>query len=382
MLSGFRRTPERFNPKFDGFAVSLKSGVDVVHERSLIQLMSFLQPIRNLMLIGDGVVEVGDLEMVDVVTDLYEKDEAKKLEKRNLAKPKAHKERKVSHKASDSVQVDESSQGWKSDSHKNLPGFRELWNRFPDADWYVMLDDDTYVFFDNLADRLSIYDPEHKHYFGAKTQFVGCDNIWQWGQGPYFAHGGSGIVLSRGALRELVEGVDVCIERYKTCWAGDVRTALCLRDQGILLHSPSGFHGSPPNKDFWFPHNPCDRPMTFHHLLVKQIQDLYNLERRMISQHGKGSVAFGDIYWDWHAGSELQTNYDRRGADVAQLPANTTQACQALCASKKICTTFVFDGKMCWMKDRIPPGSPEKGMTTGIVKSRYTCGGSSRGGFR
>ncbi|KAJ3307523.1 hypothetical protein HDU76_004597 [Blyttiomyces sp. JEL0837] len=50
----------------------------------------------------------------------------------------------------EAVKVDESSQGWKLDAHKNLPGLQILYQRFPDADWYLMIDDDSYMFFDNL----------------------------------------------------------------------------------------------------------------------------------------------------------------------------------------------------------------------------------------
>ncbi|KAI8817974.1 uncharacterized protein EV422DRAFT_499426, partial [Fimicolochytrium jonesii] len=365
------------NPKFDQFAVALKSGVDVVHQRSLIQLVSFLQPVRNLILIGDGVVEVGDLEMIDVISGLY--DDAGKKDVKAAAQAHANAVNAAEPLSVDAVNPDESSTGWKSDGHKNLPGFRELYTRFPDAAWYIMLDDDTYVFFDNLADRLSIYDPDIPHYFGAKTQFVGCDNVWAWGQGPYFAHGGSGIVVSRGAMREMMSGLDNCIEKYRTCWAGDVRTALCLRDQGVLLHSPSGFYGSPPNKQFWFPHNACDRPLTFHHLLVKQVQDLYNLEKKVIGQYGKGAVTFGDIYWDWHPTSVRLADYDRKGAEIASWLADSVEVCEALCKGKKNCVTWVYDGHKCWMKDRIPPGKTEKGILTGVVKERYMCNASRQG---
>jgi hypothetical protein len=41
------------------------------------------------------------------------------------------------------VVPDENSLGWKADAHKNFPGFRELWTSFPNASWYVMVDDGT-----------------------------------------------------------------------------------------------------------------------------------------------------------------------------------------------------------------------------------------------
>jgi hypothetical protein len=70
------------------------------------------------------------------------------------------------------VKVDESSIGWKSDAHKNFPGFKSLYKSFPEASWYVMLDDDTYVNMKNLDDHLSQFDPLMPYYIGSSTGFV------------------------------------------------------------------------------------------------------------------------------------------------------------------------------------------------------------------
>ncbi|KAJ3021813.1 hypothetical protein HKX48_007696 [Thoreauomyces humboldtii] len=367
-----------YESRFDKFAIALKSGVDVVHQRSLIQLMTYLKPVRNLVLIGDGTAQVGDRVMIDVIGDTYGRREEDPI--LNGKGPQPRRSAKAG--TGDAVAPDEGSQGWKADGHKNLPGFRELYRRFPDAEWYLMIDDDTYVFLDNLSDRLSMYDPDGKHYFGAKTQFVGCDGVRQWGAGPYFAHGGSGIVLSRGAAREMMDGMDGkngCIEKYKTCWAGDIRTSLCLRDQGILLHSPTGFFSTPPNRDFWFPHEPCDRPLTFHHLLVKQIQELYSTERTIANRVGKGSVTFGDIYWAWHPETEWQPDFDRKGGDYAASACPSPEACKDMCLDRKNCLAYVFDGSKCWLKDRIPGGIAGKGMTSGVLRERYICNTNRKG---
>lgn len=92
-----------------------------------------------------------------------------------------------------------------------------------------MLDDDTYMFFDNLSETLHKLNPDGLHYFGERNQFIGCGGYSEWGTSPGFAHGGSGIVMSRGTMLALIKGVDQCIIDYHDCWGGDVRTALCLR---------------------------------------------------------------------------------------------------------------------------------------------------------
>ncbi|KAJ3218900.1 hypothetical protein HDU67_003539 [Dinochytrium kinnereticum] len=87
---------------------------------------------------------------------------------------------------------DNESRGWKLDAHKNLPAFRLLHNRYPKADWYIMIDDDTYLFVENVHAMLSKMDPSHPWYLGAAN-------------------------------------------------AGDVRTALCLRDKNIYVTNTPGF---------------------------------------------------------------------------------------------------------------------------------------------
>ncbi|KAJ3016281.1 hypothetical protein HKX48_004128 [Thoreauomyces humboldtii] len=376
--SGSMRNEVREVPRFDVFAVALKSGVDVVHERATAQLRTFLKPIRNLIIVGDGEATVEGRKMIDVVkTAVYgpkDQDPLFLAGKAKKAAPKAAEK--------DAITVDESSEGWKADGHKNLPGLQELWERFPDASWFVMVDDDSYVFFDNLLGRLNMYDPDGRHYFGAKTQFVGCDGVTSWGAGPFFAHGGSGIVLSRGAMRELMDDIDACTVRYRTCWAGDIRTALCLRDQGILLHSPTGFYSTPPNSNFWFPHDPCERPLTFHHLLAKQVNALYATERAIADRTAgsTGAVTFGDVFWNWHPESELQTDFDRKGSDFASGGVSSADDCKLECGDRKNCLAFVYDGTKCWLKSVIAPGVAVRGITSGVLKERYVCN-TKRNGF-
>ena len=67
--------------------------------------------------------------------------------------------------------------GWKTDAHKNLPGFQILNEKFPNAKWYIMIDDDTYLFKHHLSDLLSGYDHMKGHYFGLASSFKGCDGI-------------------------------------------------------------------------------------------------------------------------------------------------------------------------------------------------------------
>jgi hypothetical protein len=66
-----------------------------------------------------------------------------------------------------------------------------LWQRFPIAKWYLMIDDDSYLLLENIMSLLAGYDPEQPWYLGNPMYFIGCDGIREMGKSIRFAHGGS-----------------------------------------------------------------------------------------------------------------------------------------------------------------------------------------------
>ena len=67
----------------------------------------------------------------------------------------------------------EETAGWWEDCQKNIPAFYAFFEHYPskliikllciDADWFLMIDDDSYVFIDNLKADLAKLDPEEPH---------------------------------------------------------------------------------------------------------------------------------------------------------------------------------------------------------------------------
>jgi hypothetical protein len=150
-------------------AIALKTGKDVALQRTPIQYLTLLSKLSNIILIGEAPnVMVGNHSMMDVYTDLY----------------KSKQERDMTEQI-----PDESTVGWKSDAHKNIPGFVVLYNRYPNAEWFMMIDDDTYVMMENLAWFVKQYDSNKPYLFGSATSFVGCDGKTHMDSKPYFAHG-------------------------------------------------------------------------------------------------------------------------------------------------------------------------------------------------
>jgi hypothetical protein len=207
---------------------------------------------------------------------------------------------------------------------------------------------------------------------GSIMTFVGCDGVKEYDVGPGFAHGGSGIVVSRGALKRIVPDLNQCILKYKDCWAGDVRTALCLRDQGVLAADPGGFNANPPHHGYWF-NDACRKPITFHHLLVSQMQKLWTLEQSTKLKFPGTAVEMSDIYRDWHPDNGLEQNTDRSGADVKSIDSLSANECLNTCREIPDCMAFTFADGKCWLKNEIPPKTEQKGHTSGVVTSHFVC---------
>lgn len=90
---------------------------------------------------------------------------------------------------------------WQGAQDRWLPAISYLYMVFPLAQWYVLLDDDTFLIPANLKAMLAEQqDPGHPLYLG-RTMFVEVQEGPLVHQTIPFAHGGSGVVLSAALLR-------------------------------------------------------------------------------------------------------------------------------------------------------------------------------------
>ncbi|KAJ3126734.1 Electron transfer flavoprotein alpha-subunit [Nowakowskiella sp. JEL0407] len=297
----FTPSNKKPNPRYNRFAIALKTGKSVALSRTPIQLLSFLQPVKNLIVIADSPnIEIGNFHVHDVVTNLY----ANLTNGLEPDTPIPYSE--VSEKKRPPGTKPTEKDGWKMDAHKNLPGFKLMYETFAsnrEVQWFVMIDDDTYLIMENLLHVVSHLDPSQPHYLGVPARFLGCDGVKHKGEGPFFAHGGSGILISRAALKLLMTPatpnaerlpIDECILKYKYCWAGDVRTSLCLRDHGVLLAKSFSFNSESPFNNFNWPKQSCIRPVSFHHLKSEEIQLVHHVMEKLADDKANGKTLEGD----------------------------------------------------------------------------------------
>ncbi|XP_066395618.1 uncharacterized protein [Miscanthus floridulus] len=104
--------------------------------------------------------------------------------------------------------------------------------------WFVMGDDDTVFFPDNLVAVLRKYDHEEMYYVGAPSESVEQDVMHSYGT----AFGGGGFAVSYPAAAALAETIDGCLGRYRFFFGSDERVKACLSELGVPLTREPGFH--------------------------------------------------------------------------------------------------------------------------------------------
>ncbi|KAK9757905.1 hypothetical protein RND81_01G194000 [Saponaria officinalis] len=104
--------------------------------------------------------------------------------------------------------------------------------------WYVMGDDDTVFFTDNLVKVLRKYDHNKTYYIGSNSE-THVQNV-------NFAHdmafGGGGFAISYPLARAIEKMHDGCIRRYGSLFGSDDRIHACLAELGVPLTKEPGFH--------------------------------------------------------------------------------------------------------------------------------------------
>ncbi|KAK1408423.1 hypothetical protein QVD17_40185 [Tagetes erecta] len=107
-----------------------------------------------------------------------------------------------------------------------------------DVRWYIMGDDDTIFFLDNLVDLLGRYDHTKYFYIGGVSECVKSNFDFSF----EMAFGGAGFALSYPLVEALVANIDRCVETYPFYFVSDQILSACIADLGVPLTSEKGFH--------------------------------------------------------------------------------------------------------------------------------------------
>lgn len=108
----------------------------------------------------------------------------------------------------------------------------------PGARWFVMGDDDTVFFPDNLLTVLNKFDHRQPYYIGSLSESHLQNIYFSYGM----AYGGGGFAISRPLAEALARIQDGCIRRYPALYGSDDRIQACMAELGVPLTKHPGFH--------------------------------------------------------------------------------------------------------------------------------------------
>ncbi|KUJ09645.1 uncharacterized protein LY89DRAFT_690100 [Mollisia scopiformis] len=188
--------------------------------------------------------------------------------------------------------------GWLLDKYKFLPMLAHAQRNWPNLKWYIYIEDDTFIFWDNVLSYLSTLEPDDEpSYYGAYS-----------GEGNNtFAQGGSGLVFSRSLMSAVFSGDNIPdLEKYgnetsQSC-CGDIMLGKVLRDYGVYVnrgtYGTGSFRPEPPWKTGFDDWSWCAPVFTFHHLHQRDILQLSELERKRRALDAGRPVIFRDVYME------------------------------------------------------------------------------------
>ncbi|KAJ5040392.1 uncharacterized protein L3040_006048 [Drepanopeziza brunnea f. sp. 'multigermtubi'] len=361
--------------------VIVKTGGSEPLERLRAQLATLLSevPSENLLIFSDLEENVDGYRVHDIYANISQ------LERSHYPEFKLYDEQ-LAYKAQgrDTRELDG---GWRLDKYKNLPIKRRIWqmqqqqqqartHHHPLMKWFVFIDTDTFVEWDNLFGLLETMDPSEELYLGSP--------VWIQQTVPprlryEFAHGGSAYVLSYGALRTLNTVEPSSSSDLSPGWldpsspmysqfgldmsgicCGDDAVARALRDRGVRMKGywPL-FNGEIPatvayGKDLW-----CEPVISLHHIGEQNLSLLWHWvaewKRRTRNQQ---PLLFRDLF-EYIAADFSSSSPSSRRRDnwhnMIDTPDRTHHhhagssfsACRAACDADRRCFQFLSHGTRC-----------------------------------
>jgi hypothetical protein len=131
---------------------------------------------------------------------------------------------------------------YKSNTIKNIFGLRYMFEKCRNSDFYIFMDNDTYMNFDNLDLFLLDKNSDDMSAYGLVI------NHWNSDRNLYYLSGGSGFILTHKTMCELYDRLEKNETDFKENYHyyADVTMGVHMRNHAIKLLNSDLFHGQPP----------------------------------------------------------------------------------------------------------------------------------------
>lgn len=164
--------------------------------------------------------------------------------------------------------------GWNTNDsyeHLTLKIINFLYNiDIPNYDWYIFIDDDTFVFNERLENFLTNYDPKSNYYIGKELDHIKNDFC-------LYMSGGAGYILSNSLFILLKNHIiSNGLERSFKHWCEDLNTGLIIKEisknNQIVRVNDVNFHTNVHSNEL-----ELKTAITFHRVITKEQYDFYTI---------------------------------------------------------------------------------------------------------
>jgi hypothetical protein len=274
-------------PFSSSIIVNVKTGVTIAAARVSIQALDRRPQIPERVYYADAAFKLGDIQIQDAYSQASE--EIKK-------QPVFQTYFKVQEFMLSNYVPRGGHDFWALSRYIDTQIQGLAWRDYPNKDWYMTVDDDTYVFWDTTLRWLASFDPNEQAWLGH------YDN----NQGTIFANGGSGYAISGKMMKDIFASDPLYSnndpEFYTKYDAGDTRLGKALTSHpNMLLKRPSA--GDPSfntERPRWISYSPTTwylPVLTLGHMDAPNMNVARHVEERIAIGSGqKDDVRFCDLY--------------------------------------------------------------------------------------
>lgn len=331
----------------------IKTGATVLWKRLPIHFTTTLTRVHNFALYSDTAASIGGYEIIDILQNVTEETKGHDQMKMYMSM----QQMKKANGGYISPSHFNLEGGWDLDKFKNLPMLLHAYNTNPNLDWYIFMDADSYIMFDNLMAYLQTLNPNKPYYLGSVAMY----------NDEPFNHGGSGVIISRKAMEktfgEHPEWVTEAEEKTIESCCGDYMVAHVMQQADIHPpyswkppHVSNQVQGEPYQTVKFTTDNWCERISTFHHLNPGDIELLWEYER-LIGPERRKNILYADIYRDFIAPhiNETMQDWDNFADEFVfdvnsvehkdfvksgTLPWKSAEQCQQACEDFDLCLSW------------------------------------------
>ncbi|KAJ3368305.1 hypothetical protein HDU91_000703 [Kappamyces sp. JEL0680] len=264
-----------------------------------------------------------------------------------------------------------------------IDGFLTMHSFSPMQDWFMQVDEDTYMFMENLNIYLNQFKASDPYFFH-NFDLVRKDSVHY--KAPVKDNGHFPIgIMSRSAL-EILSKSDyaTCILQNKYLANEETIFVTCLQELGVKAVNVPILHSTEPSHDFAWPADPCRRPLSFSQLSLGQLERLYKSQPVTGSSRDGSSykwdtvVTYSDVFHHTFGSSRPMPGIDRHSAsDSISVPAASGLECSESCKQNDSCLSWTFDKGDCYTSTHIGLSVPRSGVVSGVMSNRYNCNGAS-----